>query len=162
MANTKSQAFSTKATNFLAFVAVILLGLSAGAMLTESIVLVQFWQTLSSADFLKWFAANEPLLAKFFGSLQTSSAVLILITTILFWIQGRREKFFAMVSTILVIAVILIFFAYFQQANQNFVTASVPLEDVKTQLSNWAFLQWIRTVLGFGAFMFSLFTISKD
>ena len=92
MTNIKSRTFSDNATNFIAFMTVVILGLSAGAMLTEAVVFVQFWQTLSPNDFLKWFAGNEPLLAKFFGSLQTASAILILITTVLFWIQGRRGK----------------------------------------------------------------------
>jgi Domain of unknown function (DUF1772) len=160
MANTKP--FSDNATNLIAFVTVVILGLSAGAMLTESVVFVQFWQTLSPTDFLKWFAEHEPLLGKFSGSLQTLSAVLILITTVLFWVKGNRGKYFTTVSSLLVIAVILIFFAYFQQANQNIVTASVPLDDVKAQLSNWAFYQWIRTFLGIGAFVFAIGATLKN
>ena len=159
MTNIKSRTFSDNATNFIAFMTVVILGLSAGAMLTEAIAFVQFWQTLSPNDFLKWFAENAPLLAKFFGSLQTASAIFILITTVVFWIQGRRGKYFAALSAMLIVAVLLTFFLYFQQANNNFITSAVALDDVKYQLSQWAFWQWIRTALGIGAFVSGIFAI---
>ena len=149
----KSKTFLDKISSLVAFVAVVILGLSAGAMLTEATVFVQFWQSLSPSGFLKWFAENEPLLVQFFGSLQTASVILILVTTILFWIQGHHGKYLAGLSTLLVVAVIITFFLYFQKANANFVTANIALDEVKYELSRWAFWQWIRTALGIGAFV---------
>jgi len=152
MITNKSRTFLDRVSTLIAFVTVVILGLSAGAMLTEATVFVQFWQSLSSSQFLKWFAENEPLLVKFFGSLQTASLVLILATTILFWIQGRRGKYLSALSTLLVVAVIITFFLYFQKANESFVTATIALDDVKNELSRWAFWQWVRAALGVGAF----------
>ena len=161
MSNTGLPTFYDKVADFIAFITVVILGLSAGAMLTEAIVFVQFWQTLSPENFLKWFSENDPLLTKFFGSLQTISAVLILITTILFWLKGTRGKYYALISTILIIAVLLTFFLYFKEANHNFSTFAVPLNDVKARLSEWSFWQWIRTILGVSAFIFSLLAYTK-
>ena len=144
--------------NFFSFVTFVILGLSAGAMLTEAIVFVQFWQSLSPVEFIKWFAENEPQLARFFGSLQITSAILILATTVLFWFKGRRGKYLSALSALLAFAVIITFFLYFQKANANFVTATIALEDVKNELSRWAFWQWIRTALGIGAFASAIST----
>lgn len=161
MSNTGLPTLYEKVTDLIAFISVIILGLSAGSMLTEAVVFVQFWQAMSPENFLKWFSENDSLLTKFFGSIQTISAVLILITTVLFWLKGTRAKFYSLISTILIIAVLLTFFFYFKEANHNFSTFAVPLSDVKAQLSDWSFWQWIRTALGLSAFFFSLLALTK-
>ncbi len=158
----KSGTFLHQVSTLVSFVTVVILGLSAGAMLTEAVVLVQFWHSLSPSEFLKWFAENEAALVPFFGSLQTGSVILILATTALFWFQDHRGKYLSALSTLLVVAVIIIFFLYFQKANASFVTASVALDDVKNELSRWAFWQWIRTALGIGAFASAISAISQE
>lgn len=161
MSNAVSPTLYGKITDFITFITTIILGLSAGAMLTEAVVFVQFWQTMSPENFLKWFSENDSLLTKFFGLTQTISAILILITTVLFWIKGTTAKFYSLISTFFILAVLLTFFLYFKEANHNFSTFAVPLNDVKARLSDWAFWQWIRTALGTGAFVFSLLALSK-
>lgn len=161
MLSSKFPTLYDKVTDFVAFITAIILGLSAGAMLTEAVVFVQFWQSMPPENFLKWFSENESLLTKFFGSIQTSSAILILITTFLFWFKGTRAKFYSLISTILIIAVLLTFFFYFKEANHNFSTFAIPLNEVKARLSDWSFWQWIRTALGVSAFVFSLLALTK-
>ena len=161
MSNKELPTLYNKVTDFLAFITVTILGLSAGAMLTEAVVFVQFWQSMSPENFLKWFSENESLLTKFFGTIQTISAVLILITTVLFWLKGTPAKFYSLMSTVLIIAVLLTFFLYFKEANHNFSTFAVPLNEVKAKLSDWSFWQWVRTALGVSAFVFSILALTK-
>jgi uncharacterized membrane protein len=148
--------------NFFAFITVVVLGLSAGAMLTEAIVFVPFWQSLSPSEFLKWFAENEPLLVEFFGSLQTISVILILVTTVLFWLRNHRGKYLAAFALLLVIGVIALFFIYFQNVNASFVKATIAIDNVKSELAWWRFWQWVRTVLGIGAFVSAIFSIWRE
>lgn len=148
-----------KVTIVIAVIATILLGLSAGANLTESVVLVSYWQSLSSEEFLKWFASNEPLLVQFFGTLQTSATVLTIVATILFWVKGIRGKYFLSLSTLFILAVLATFFLYFRETNTSFVNATIPINKVESELSNWANWQWVRTLLGTGAFIFSLLAL---
>ena len=148
-----------KIVNFIVFVTIITLGLSAGAMLTEATVFVQIWQTMPPGEFLKWFSENEPLLVRFYGSLETASAVLILVTTILFWVRDYRGKYLSLVSLLMGIGVIITFFLYFQTANASFTTSTIALGEVKNELSRWGMWQWVRTALGIGAFATAILAI---
>ena len=151
-----------KIVNFIVFVTIITLGLSAGAMLTEATVFVQIWQTMPPGEFLKWFSENEPLLVRFYGSLETASAILILVTTIFFWIRGYRGKYLSLISFLMCIGVIITFFLYFQTANASFTASTIALGEVKSELSRWAIWQWARTALGIGGFATALFAIWRN
>ena len=45
--------------------AVIALGLMAGALLAEAAILVPFWRALPAASFLKWYREHGALLLRF-------------------------------------------------------------------------------------------------
>ena len=54
-------------SRWMTFLAVIALGISAGASLAEEVLLVPFWQSMSPIDFYKWYAANESRLVAFYS-----------------------------------------------------------------------------------------------
>src|SRR5439155_20350127 len=56
-------------------IAVVTLGLAAGAMLTEGAFLVPYWRALPPRDFLAWYAANADRLVALFGPLEVLAAV---------------------------------------------------------------------------------------
>ena len=63
-------------TSALALLAVVALGLTAGALLAEGAILVPFWRSLQPESFLGWYQEYAALLQKFFGQLEVAAAVL--------------------------------------------------------------------------------------
>jgi hypothetical protein len=90
-----------------ALVAVIVLGLSAGAMLTEGVVLVPYWRALPPRDFLDWFGANEPRLFAFYSPLEIGGAVLTMVAAGLCAVRRRPDRGLLAVSGALAVAVLV-------------------------------------------------------
>jgi hypothetical protein len=54
------------------------LGIFAGAMLTEGLVLVPYWRSLTPPEFFVWYAVNDKRLLDFFGPLTWVAVLLAL------------------------------------------------------------------------------------
>ncbi len=145
----------------LALSAVVVLGLSAGAMLTEAVVFVDYWRSLSPDEFLAWFGKHEPELVAFFGPLQTAGLLLTLLAVFAHAFP-RREGFGLFgISAALSIAVLGLYVAYFKDVNAGFVARSISADEVPAELLRWANWQWARTGLGIGAFVAALFAACR-
>jgi hypothetical protein len=149
------------AARFLARFAVIVLGLSAGAMFTEAVVFVDYWRSLSPAEFLDWFGKNEPALVAFYGPLQTSALILTVLATLAHAFPRRSGLAEWIAATALSIAVLAMYAAYFKDVNASFVARSIGVSEVSAELRTWAAWQWVRTGVGTGAFLAGLLAVVR-
>lgn len=132
--------------------AVVALGLAAGALLAEAGVLVPMWRGQEPDAFLDWYARHAALLLRFFGPLEVASGALVVAATFLTWLTpGRGEGLFGL-ATLLTLAVLASFPLYFQRANARFEDGSIPLDEVGAELARWAAWHRGRTALAIAAF----------
>jgi len=128
---------------------VLLLGVFVGAMLTEGMVLVPYWQSLSPVEFFAWYAANDRRLLRYFGQLTALTAVVAVVAAILALATDHPGRADALVAAGLMIAVVASFPLYFKRANESFAAASIAPSDVAAQLARWAAWHWVRTAVSF-------------
>jgi len=133
--------------------AVIALGLSAGAMLAEGAVLVPYWRSLPPEAFLQWYAANAARLVEFFGPVEIAAAVLAIAAAALSGASRRRGSGLLALSAVLAVVILAFFPVYFQDVNASFAAGTIPLDQVPTELARWSALHWVRTAIGVGAFV---------
>ncbi|MEM1115839.1 MAG: hypothetical protein AAF845_06455 [Bacteroidota bacterium] len=138
-------------TNGISLLALLVLGLSAGAMLAEAATLVPYWQRISADAFFDWYAAHADLLVGFYSPLQISSAVLAVAALALNAI-GRRPLPFWGLSAALSLVVLGLFFVYFRDANAGFSSRSIAAQDLPAALQTWGAWQWARVAVGTAAF----------
>jgi hypothetical protein len=136
--------------------AAIALGLSAGAMLAEQMVLVPYWRSLPPADFLRWFAANEPRLVAFYGPLEIASVALTFLATAVCIARRQRGIGRLVLASLLAASVLAVYPMYFQAANARFAAGTIDIADVAAELGRWQMWQWLRVALGVGAFIAAL------
>jgi len=74
------------------FLSVGSLGIFAGAMLTEGLVLVPYWRSLKPAEFFAWYSANGQRLLGFFGPLTSVTAVLAIAAALVSMWQGHPGR----------------------------------------------------------------------
>jgi hypothetical protein len=125
------------------------LGLFAGAMLTEGMVLVPYWRSLSPAAFFAWYAANDRRLLRFFGQLTSATALLVVAAAVMALWTGHPAATHAVTSAALMIAVVASFPLYFKRANESFAAASIAPADIAAELARWAAWHWVRTAVSF-------------
>ena len=147
------------AASFLSTFGVLLIGVTAGAMLAEAAILVPYWQSLPPADFFDWYAANASLLVDFYSPLEIASAVVALVCAGLYTAQSRPGARLWWVAAILSLVVIATFFVYFKDANASFSNRTITEESLPAALATWGAWQWGRVAAGCAAFATSVSAI---
>jgi len=151
----------TKVAWVVSLVAVGLLGITAGAMLTEAVVLVPYWQSLAPTTFFEWYADHAALLVDFYSPLEVGSSAASLAAAIMFSAKALEGAPFMWVAAILSILVIGTFFAYFQGANASFADQSIGAHALADALNTWERWQWARVALGIAAFLASIVALLR-
>lgn len=135
----------------------LILGLSAGAMLTEAFILVRYWRGLEAGAFLEWYAANHALLVSFYRPLQIAGAAVALLVCLAPLALRERPSSGAIGAAVLSVAVLALFFIFFRDANAEFMSGTLALDEVAGRLERWERWQWLRTAIGIGAAGFAVY-----
>ncbi|MGB5810984.1 MAG: hypothetical protein WBG86_10675, partial [Polyangiales bacterium] len=143
-------------------IAVLLLGVTAGAMLAEAAILVPYWRSLAPADFFDWYAAHAPLLVDFYSPLEVVSTVAALACAGLYSAQSRPGASLWWVAAVLSIAVLGTFFVFFKEANEGFSSRSIADGSLPAALESWAAWQWGRVIIGMSAFAAGVLAIRAE
>ncbi|MBI3769578.1 MAG: DUF1772 domain-containing protein [Deltaproteobacteria bacterium] len=138
-------------SRWISAIAVIALGISAGAMLAEGAVLVPYWRSLPTADFLRWFSDNEPRLVAFYGPLEMAAAAFTVMASALYAFRRRPGAGLLAVSALLVVGVLALYPIYFRAVNASFVAGTIDGAGVAAELARWSVWQWLRVAMGVGA-----------
>ncbi len=143
------------------FITVLVLGVTAGAMLTEAAIIVPFWLSLSPLEFFDWYAKNQATLVNYYSPLEIWSTILTLVTSILMFVTKQEGKWSMVASTVFSIFVILTFFVFFKDANAAFNARSIAYHKLSLAITTWGNWQWFRVGLGMAAFIFALISIQS-
>lgn len=125
------------------------IGLYAGSLLTEGVILVPYWRRMSAEDFFSKHSEMGPSLFKYFAPLTTAAVMLSVLTAILL---GGCHIYAAG----LCVSALIIFFLYFKKANASFADHSLANEALAGELKKWTTWHWIRTVIIIAALMVSV------
>lgn len=139
--------------------AVVLLGVTAGAMLAEAAILVPYWQSLAPAEFFDWYSANASRLVDFYSPLEIASAVVAFVCALTYSLQSRPGARLWWVAAVLSTVVIVMFFVYFKDANAGFSNRTIVENSLGEALATWGRWQWARVGIGCAAFVASVLAI---
>ena len=87
----------------LVLLAVLALGLSAGALVAEGAVLVPFWRSLQPESFLAWYRQHATLLLRFFGPLEIVAASLAVVAALVSWLGDEPASGLLAISAVLAV-----------------------------------------------------------
>jgi hypothetical protein len=136
--------------------AILALGVSAGALVAEGAVLVPFWRGQRPEAFLAWYRKHAALLFRFFGSLEVVTMLLTVAALVVQWRAAGAAPRLLVAAVLLLVGVLGVFPLYFQQVNTSFERGTITLDRVPDELARWARWHWFRTALALGAFAAAL------
>jgi len=145
----------------LVLLAVLALGLSAGALVAEGAVLVPFWRSLQPESFLAWYRQHATLLLRFFGPLEIVAASLAVVAALVSWLGDEPASGLLAISAVLAVLVLAMFPLYFQRANASFAGATIATTEVGVELRRWSIWHWVRVVLAIAAFAVAVVAARK-
>lgn len=146
---------------FLLYFSIAIFSIFIGSQITEGILLVPHWQSLSSNDFYSYYNQFGPAIGKYFTIL-TIIAALIPISISIYCKITRSDAFIiSLSSSFFAILFIACFYLYFKGANDLFYQANLSDADLKKELIDWAYWHWGRVVLEIISLILLIFTFTK-
>jgi hypothetical protein len=133
--------------------ATFFLGLFAGSLMLEGLVLVPFWRTLEPNEFFKLHHQFGQRLFRYFAPITTVGAILPLVSTLLR--PTGTHALHRWVAALLGLVVLLSFPLFFRNANAEFAKRLVSDDELPQALQRWASVHAARTVVALIAFLLS-------
>jgi hypothetical protein len=146
-------------TTVLTFLAAAMLGVVVGALLTEALVLLPFWRSLTARSFFEWYRGHGDLLLRFFGPLEVLAALLVAFAAAAAWIRDGHAPPYLLTAALLCIVVLVMFPLYFRAANASFTAGSVEPDRLADELRRWGRWHWSRVCMAAVAFAAALFAM---
>jgi Domain of unknown function (DUF1772) len=135
------------------------LGIFAGAMLTEALVLVPYWRSLKADAFYAWYGDNGRRLVGYFGAVTWLAGIAALTSAGASVSAGHSGTPFAVTAFALALAAVSLFPLYFTRANASFAAAAMSADTLRAELARWERWHRVRTGLSLGALTAALAAI---
>ncbi|MFM9862596.1 MAG: anthrone oxygenase family protein [Micropepsaceae bacterium] len=145
----------------LAVLTATILGLFAGSLLTEALLLVPYFRSLSFADFNRLHHDFGPRLYRYYAPLTIAATVLPLVSAAILWLDRPNGSLYAWAAALLALAIVSTYALYFRAANQAFAEKRLGEEALKTELTRWATVHNVRTTLAIAAFVLATLAAIK-
>lgn len=130
----------------------LIVGLYAGSLLTEAMILVPYWRRMDPPEFFELHASLGPTLFRYYAPLTASAVALSVIVVAL---NGGDTLAWTITAGLCVLA-LAIFFIYFRKANKSFADHSLRHDELAGELTRWAKWHGLRTLLVIIAFAASI------
>jgi len=126
---------------------IIFYAVFVGSQITEGLLLVPYWQSLSAQAFYDYYQYFGPQIGKFYTIL-TVIASLFPITLALYTVFQRQiGNIFTLLSGAFALLVIVSFYVYFKSANELFYARAFDEKALEIELIKWSYWHWGRVVM---------------
>ena len=145
----------------LLYSSIVIFSIFIGSQITEGVILVPYWQSLSSDDFYVYYNQFGPSIGQFYTIL-TILAALIPFALMIYCKRKNSEAFkFALSSSIFAVLFIACFYIYFKGTNELFYQGALSDEALKTELVTWSYWHWGRILIEIISLIFLILSIIK-
>ncbi len=147
--------------HFLRYCPVVIFSIFVGSQITEGVLLVPYWQSLSSDDFYSYYKAFGPRIGQFYTILTIVAALIPISFSIYCKLINSNAFKWALGSSFFAVHFILCFYVYFKGANELFYQAALSDIALKKELVTWSYWHWGRVALEIISLIFLIFSMIK-
>lgn len=150
--------------NALRLAAALTVGLLAGSLSLEGLVLVPYWRSLSPEAFADLHAGFAPRLYRFFAPLTAAATSLALASGLaVAWRSDRvSADWFTVASAVLAASLLVFYRLYFHSANERLPVLAADGDDtaLSAELRRWQRIHLARTIVSVGAFVLAVLGVA--
>lgn len=144
---------------FLLFFSVAIFSIFIGSQITEGVLLVPYWQSLSSTNFYSYYNEFGPLIGQFYTILTIVAVLIPIVLSIYCKAINSDALKFALISSFFAILFVSSFYIYFKDANELFYQSALNDVELKNELITWSYWHWGRIVMECLALVFLIFAL---
>lgn len=148
---------------FLLYFSIAIFSIFIGSQITEGVLLVPYWKSLSANDFYLYYKQFGPSIGQFYTILTIVAALIPISISISIYCKRINSNALnpALISSFFAILFIACFYVYFKGTNELFYQASLSDLELKKELITWNYWHWGRVVLEFISLFFLILTLIK-
>ncbi len=143
------------------YLSIAIFSIFIGSQITEGVLLVPYWQSLSSTDFYSYYNEFGPSIGKFYTILTILAALIPICLSIYCKLVNSNALKFALTSSFFAILFIASFYIYFKGANELFYQAAFNDLELKKELVTWSYWHWGRIIIQFISLAFLILSLVK-
>ena len=129
------------------FFLVTIFSIFIGSQITEGVLLVPYWQSLTAADFYAYYNKFGPSIGQFYTVLTIVVGVIPVAVAIYCKLINSNALKYALISSFFAIGFVASFYVYFKGANELFYQASLNDLELKKELIIWSYWHWGRVFI---------------
>lgn len=145
-------------TKLVQLLTVVLNSAFIGGMVLIAIVIVPFWQSSQSQQFLDWFSTYSGSI----GSIMIPLGPGVLVLAITGFFLSKTNKKLWGLTIAFTLVNIMYFPIYFLPTNNSFAEQTIEVTKVSAELSTWLNFHWQRMFFAFAALITSILAIIKN
>ena len=146
---------------FLLFFSVAIFSIFIGSQITEGVLLLPYWQSLSSIKFYSYYNEFGPVIGQFYTVLTIVAALIPIAISIYCKSINSNALKFALISSFFAILFVSSFYIYFKGANELFYQAALNDIELKNELLVWSYWHWGRIFIEFLSLVFLILALIK-
>ena len=146
---------------FLLYSSIVIFSIFIGSQITEGVLLVPYWQSLSSTDFYAYYNKFGPSIGKFYTVLTILAALMPIFLSIYCKLINSNALKFALISSFFAILFVSSFYLYFKGTNELFYQAAFNDRELKNELVTWSYWHWGRIIIEFVSLVFLILSLIK-
>ena len=132
-----------------------------GSQITEAVLLVPYWQSLSTENFYSYYNEFGHGIGRFYTILTIIAALISISLAVYCFVKKSPAFRFAAVSAFFAILFISAFYIYFKDVNTLFFEGALNTEDLRNELITWNKWHWGRIGMEFLSLLFLIFAFQK-
>ena len=146
---------------FLLYSSIVIFSIFIGSQITEGVLLVPYWQSLSSTDFYAYYNKFGPSIGQFYTILTIIAAAIPIFLSIYCKRINSNAFKYALISSFFAILFVSSFYIYFKGTNELFYQAAFSEIELKDELVTWSYWHWGRIVIEFISLVFLIISFDK-
>jgi small-conductance mechanosensitive channel len=131
----------------------LVLGLFAGSLLTEALLLVPYFRSLRFEEFNRSHREFGPRLFRYYAPLTIAAILAPLASAAVTLLDYPRTNVFAWLAAALVLVILATYIFYFRAANRAFSERRLDERGLSKEPARWAGVHTFRTAIALCAFI---------
>jgi hypothetical protein len=132
-----------------------------GSQITEAIILVPHWQSLSAPEFYSYYRYFGPSIGRFYTILTIIAALIPIVLSIYYFLSKSPRLLYSLVSALFGISFVACFYIYFKGTNELFYQSAYSEIELKNELITWSKWHWGRIVFESLSLFFLILAVGK-
>jgi hypothetical protein len=145
----------------LQFILIAIFSVFIGSQITEGILLLPYWQSLSINEFYVYYNNFGHIIGDFYTVLTVIAVLIPLFVAIYCKIKRLNGFNFALLSTLFAFIFLVTFYIYFKEANELFFKSVLNKNELKNELIIWGYWHWGRVIIECFSLLFLIFAFNK-